>query len=103
MECLLKKGAEMIEEVSASEELDAGLISTAQRVEHYEIARYAGVSTYAKRLGEDAAVPLLRQTLREEIKTYKKLSQLAGRINLEAANCKESHGGGSQSRMEATA
>jgi len=103
MECLLKKGAEMIEEVSASEELDAGLISTAQRVEHYEIARYAGVSTYAKRLGEDAAVPLLRQTLREEIKTYKKLSQLAGRINLEAANCKESEGGGSQSRMEATA
>jgi hypothetical protein len=48
-------------------------------------------------------VPLLRQTLREEIKTYKKLSQLAGRINLEAANCKESDGGGSQSRMEATA
>ena len=98
MECLIKEGAEMIEEVSASEELDAGLISTAQRVEYYEIARYGGVSTYAKRLGEDEAVPLLRQTLREEIETYRKLSQLADRINLDAANSNESDGGSSQSR-----
>ena len=98
MEGLIKEGAEMIEEVSAPEELDAGLISAAQRVEHYEIAGYGGVSTYAKRLGEDEAVLLLRQTLREEIETHKKLSQLADRINLDAANSNESDGGSSQSR-----
>src|ERR1700694_2254545 len=48
MEGLIKEGAEMIEEAPAPEELDAGLISAAQRVEHYEIAGYGCVSTYAK-------------------------------------------------------
>ena len=101
MEGLIKEGAEMIEGVPAPEELDAGLISVAQRVEHYEIAGYGGVSTYAKRLGEDEAVLLLRQTLREEIETHKKLSQLADRSKLEAANSTESDGGSSQFEEEA--
>src|ERR1700730_12678994 len=56
MEGLVQEGAEMIEEVPAPEELDAGLISAAQRVEHYEIAGYGCVSTYAKILGEDQAL-----------------------------------------------
>src|SRR6202140_5778468 len=56
MEGLIQEGAEMIEEDSAPEELDAGLISAAQRVEHYEIAGYGCVSTYAKLLGEDQAI-----------------------------------------------
>src|SRR6202162_2633587 len=97
MEGLIKEGAEMIEEDPAPEELDAGLISAAQHVEHYEIAGYGCVSTYAKLLGEDQAVSLLRQTLEEEKETDKKLTQLAGRINLEAAESKESDGGSSES------
>jgi ferritin-like metal-binding protein YciE len=86
MEGLIKEGAEMIEEDPEPEELDAGLISAAQRVEHYEIAAYGCVSTYAKLLGEEAAMALLRKTLEEEKETDKKLTQLSGHINVEAAN-----------------
>jgi ferritin-like metal-binding protein YciE len=75
----------MIEEDPAPEELDAGLISAAQRVEHYEIAGYGCVSTYANLLGEDQAESLLRQTLEEEKETDEKLTELAEKINLEAA------------------
>lgn len=89
MEGLIKEGAEIIEEDPASNELDAGLIAAAQRVEHYEIAGYGCVTTYAKLLGEDKAVSFLKQTLEEEKETDKKLTQLAGNINLEAANSEE--------------
>jgi ferritin-like metal-binding protein YciE len=75
----------MIAEDLPPEELDAGLISAAQRVEHYEIAGYGCVSTYAKLLGEDVAESLLRQTLEEEKQADEKLSDLASSINLEAA------------------
>jgi len=90
MEGLIKEGGEMIEEDPAPEELDAGLISAAQRVEHYEIAGYGCVSTYAKLLGEDEAESLLRETLEEEKKTDAKLTELAENINLEAASSDES-------------
>src|SRR5580700_8161337 len=86
MEGLIKEGGEMIEEDPAPEELDAGLISAAQRVEHYEIAGYGCVSTYAKLLREDTAESLLRQTLEEEKETDEELTDLASRINLEAAS-----------------
>lgn len=86
MEGLIKEGAEMIEEDKAPEELDAGLISAAQRVEHYEMAGYGCVATYAKLLGEDEAESLLRDTLEEERATDKKLTQLSGDINVEVAN-----------------
>jgi ferritin-like metal-binding protein YciE len=88
----------MIEEDLAPEELDAGLISAAQRVEHYEIAGYGCVSTYAKLLGEDEAASLLRQTLEEEKQTDQKLTELAGNINLEAADSAESEASGNQSK-----
>ena len=90
MEGLIKEGAEMIEEDPAPEELDAGLISAAQRVEHYEIAAYGCVRTYAELLGEDDAVALLAQTLEEEKETDQTLTELAGNINLEAAESGES-------------
>src|SRR5580698_7292584 len=93
MEGLIKEGGEMIEEDPAPEELDAGLISAAQRVEHYEIAGYGCVSTYAKLLGEDEAISLLRLTLKEEKETDEKLTQLAGSINLEAVESGESEAG----------
>jgi len=94
MQGLIMEGAEMIEEDPAPEELDAGLISAAQRVEHYEIAGYGCVSTYAKLLGENQAASLLRQTLEEEKETDQKLTQLAGSINLEAAESEEPENGG---------
>jgi ferritin-like metal-binding protein YciE len=100
MEGLIQEGSEMIEEDPAPEELDAGLISAAQRVEHYEIAGYGCVSTYAKLLGEDQAISLLRLTLQEEKETDEKLTELAGSINLEAV---ESEPPGSRSRKAKTA
>jgi len=65
--------------------MDAGLIAAAQRVEHYEIAGYGCVRTYAKLLGNEQAAKLLQQTLDEEGNTDKKLTDLAESvINLEA-------------------
>jgi ferritin-like metal-binding protein YciE len=102
MEGLIKEGGELIAEDPVPEELDAGLISAAQRVEHYEIAGYGCVSTYAKILGEDQAVLLLRQTLEEEKETDKKLTQLAGQINIEAASSEESDAGSKSGKAAKT-
>jgi ferritin-like metal-binding protein YciE len=103
MEGLIKEGGELIAEDPAPEELDAGLISAAQRVEHYEMAGYGCVCAYAKLLGEDQAVSLLWRTLEEEKETDKKLTQLSGQINLEAAETDETHGGNGQAKKAATA
>jgi ferritin-like metal-binding protein YciE len=103
MEGLIHEGGELIVENPAPEELDAGLISAAQRVEHYEIAGYGCVCAYAKLLGEDQAIALLRQTLEEEKETDKKLTELSGRINLEAADAVETHVGNGHSKRAATA
>jgi ferritin-like metal-binding protein YciE len=85
MEGLVKEGEEMIKEDELEgEALDAGLISAAQRVEHYEIAAYGCVRTYAKLLGQDDAAELLEQTLGEEKETDQKLTMLAENINVEA-------------------
>lgn len=64
---------------------DAGLISAAQRVEHYEIAAYASVRTYASLLQDQTAVSLLQQTLEEEKETDQKLTKLAENINIVAS------------------
>ena len=85
MEGLIEEGKEMMEEDLDGEAKDAGLISAAQRVEHYEIAAYGCVRTYAKILGEEEAASLLEQTLEEEKETDQKLTELAENINLEAA------------------
>jgi len=67
--------------------LDAGLISAAQRVEHYEIAGYGSVRTYAETLGERDAATLLQQTLDEEGAADRRLTQLAESvINAQAAH-----------------
>jgi len=84
MEGLLKEGAEMIKEDAEDDVRDAGLISAAQRVEHYEIAGYGTARTYAKLLGDNKGAKLLQQTLDEEGATDKKLTQLAERINVAA-------------------
>ena len=84
MEGLLEEGKEVLQEDMDDETRDAALIAAAQRVEHYEIAGYGTVRTYAQLLGEDEAVKLLQQTLDEEGMTDKKLSALAEAINVEA-------------------
>jgi ferritin-like metal-binding protein YciE len=85
MEGLVDEGEELIHEKPEPSVLDAGLISAAQRVEHYEIAGYGSVRTYAKLLGNNTAAEILQTTLDEEGETDKKLTQLAERlINVQA-------------------
>lgn len=85
MEGLIKEGEEMIKAKGDAAAIDAGLIAAAQRVEHYEIAGYGCVRTYARLLGEQQAVSLLQQTLDEEGQTDQQLTALAEQvINLEA-------------------
>ncbi len=86
MEGLIEEGKEMMEEDMEPEVMDAALIAAAQRIEHYEIAGYGTVRTYAQVLGEKEDARLLQQTLNEEGETDKKLTQLAeSSINIEAA------------------
>lgn len=85
MQGLIKEGDEMIKMKGEPAAIDAGLIAAAQRVEHYEIAGYGCVRTYAEQLGEQQSMQLLQQTLDEEGAADKKLTQLAEQvINLEA-------------------
>jgi ferritin-like metal-binding protein YciE len=89
MKGLVEEGSEIIEEDGEEHVIDAGLIAAAQKVEHYEIASYGTVRTWAEILGEDDAVELLQQTLDEEGETDKRLSELAQElINVEAAAAK---------------
>ncbi|MEO6865144.1 MAG: ferritin-like domain-containing protein [Gemmatimonadaceae bacterium] len=90
MEGVLKEGSELIKERLDKEVLDAGLISAAQHVEHYEMAGYGTVRTWAKLLGHEDHVALLQQTLDEERDTDLSLTKLAeSSINLEAADPEE--------------
>ncbi|HMC75557.1 MAG TPA: ferritin-like domain-containing protein [Vicinamibacterales bacterium] len=83
-EGLIEEGKEAMEEFE-DETLDAALIGAAQRVEHYEIAAYGTARAHAELLGFTKAARLLQQTLDEETRTDKKLSQLAESIvNVEA-------------------
>jgi ferritin-like metal-binding protein YciE len=80
MEGLIKEGEEMIGEKGDKATRDAGLIAAAQRVEHYEIAGYGTVRTYADQLGMQDHARLLQQTLDEEGQTDHRLTRLAERI-----------------------
>lgn len=85
MKGLVEEGSEVIEENAASEVKDAALIASAQRVEHYEIAGYGAARTFAQTLGLNDAAKLLQQTLDEEGKADKKLTQIAeSRVNEQA-------------------
>jgi ferritin-like metal-binding protein YciE len=84
MEGLVAEGQEIMGEDFEDDVMDAALISAAQRVEHYEIAAYGTVRTYAELLGEDTAVQLLEQTLEEEKETDQKLTDMASEINVKA-------------------
>lgn len=85
MEGLLEEGKELMSEDAAPTVMDAALIAAAQRVEHYEMAGYGCVRTFAQLLGFDDAASLLQETLDEEGAADKKLTKLAETvINAEA-------------------
>ena len=84
MEGLLAEGKELMEEDAEEDVLDAGLIASAQHVEHYEIAGYGCVRTYAQLLGMDKVAKLFQHTLDEEKETDELLSGLAENINVQA-------------------
>src|SRR4051812_46646974 len=87
MEGLLAEGTDLISEKPEPDVLDAGLISAAQHVEHYEIAGYGTVRTYARQLGFQAQAELLQRTLDEEGETDQLLTTLAtSSINIDAEN-----------------
>jgi ferritin-like metal-binding protein YciE len=85
----LREGEEVMKEYAGSPSLDAGMIAAAQAVEHYEMARYGTLMTWAKQLGHTDAIALLDETLQEEKVTDDLLTQLAEEIaNPEAADAK---------------
>lgn len=99
MEGLLEEGEDLISESKNihPDVLDAGLIAAAQRVEHYEIAGYGTVRTYANLLGHNEAAELLQQTLDEEKETDQKLTELAeSGVNIQAT---EDEAGSSTKKM----
>ena len=77
IEGILEEGKEIMEEYKDSPALDAGLISAAQAVEHYEITRYGTLATWADELGNSEGAKLLKMTLNEEETTDETLSELA--------------------------
>jgi ferritin-like metal-binding protein YciE len=87
MQGIIEEGKEVMEEDAEDDVMDAALIGAAQKVEHYEIATYGTLCTYAEMLGLKEAKRLLGQNLEEEKMTDQKLTALAESvINLEAAD-----------------
>src|SRR5712691_2907280 len=85
MKGLIEEGSEMMSEDGLDSVIDAGIIGAAQKVEHYEMASYGTVRTFASLLGEDEAEDLLQETLDEEGEADKKLTEIAeSMVNEEA-------------------
>jgi ferritin-like metal-binding protein YciE len=85
MQGLLEEGSELLEEDIEPAVLDAGIIASAQKVEHYEICSYGTLRTFAEQLGENQAARLLEETLQEEKEADEELTRLATQgINVEA-------------------
>jgi len=77
MKGLIQEGSEILEEDGETSVRDAGIIVAAQKVEHYEIAGYGSVRTFAHLLGQNKAAELLQATLDEESETNEVLNRLA--------------------------
>ncbi|HEX3879905.1 MAG TPA: ferritin-like domain-containing protein [Bryobacteraceae bacterium] len=85
MQGVLSEGDELIGYDAPPEVRDAAIITACQRVEHYEIAVYGTVRTYAEQLGHERAAAVLQETLDEEYAADEKLTDIAsGRVNIEA-------------------
>jgi len=90
MDGLMKEGEEIMKESEEGAMCDAGIISAAQKVEHYEIASYGILRQFAETLGLDDAVELLEATLEEEKAADEKLTEVAvSAVNIEAAQEQE--------------
>jgi ferritin-like metal-binding protein YciE len=86
IEGLVEEGKEVMTEAQSGEVMDAGLIAAAQAVEHYEIARYGTLRSWAEQLGMKEAAKLLGQTLSEEKQTDELLNKIAmSSVNRKAA------------------
>ena len=90
---IIQEGNELMDEGFEGSVMDAALIGAAQRAEHYEIAAYGCVRTWAKELGEDDAAELLAKTLNEEKETDAKLTEIARRVNPSAMPEGQNRGG----------
>jgi len=84
MKGVLTEGSSVLEEIEAGDVRDAGIISAAQRVEHYEMAGYGAVREYAILLGMDEVASLLEETLKEEKAADQKLSKISKSVNSSA-------------------
>lgn len=85
MQGLIEEGQEVMKEEGSAAAKDAGLIAAAQKVEHYEIATYGTLRTYAREMGHTKEADMLQQTLDEESQTNEKLTKLAVQhINVKA-------------------
>lgn len=83
---LIDEGKEALKGNGEDSSVDALLIASAQKVEHYEIAAYGSVCTFAKQIQQDGVADILHQTLDEEKKADEKLTQIAeSSVNVEAA------------------
>ena len=83
---IIEEGEETMDDFEDSPALDAGILAGAQAIEHYEIARYGALKTWAMQLGMKDAVKLIDQSLQEEKKTDLLLSDLAEKsVNIKAA------------------
>jgi ferritin-like metal-binding protein YciE len=80
MKGLIEEGSEILKEDGEDSVLDAGIIVAAQKVEHYEIASYGSVRTFANLLNQDEPARLLQSTLDEESETNEILNGLAESI-----------------------
>src|SRR5437764_15459004 len=80
MKGLIEEGSEILQEEGDESVIDAGIIVAAQKVEHYEIAGYGSVRTFAEVLGKDKQAELLQETLEEESEANELLNKLAGAI-----------------------
>jgi len=85
MQGVLAEGDEMVGKDATPAVRDAAIISSCQRVEHYEISAYGTVRTYAEQMGHQRAAAILKQTPDEELAADKKLTQIAKSRNIQAA------------------
>ena len=84
MQGVIAEGSDLLDDIDDADLRDAAIISSAQRVEHYEMAGYGTARTYANLLGQDEAARLLEETLDEEKEADQELTTIAGEINVKA-------------------
>ena len=85
MEGLVKEASELLQEQKGKSSLDAAIIAAGQKVEHYEIASYGTVRSWAEQMGHEDAVELLKATLEEESAADQKLTEIAESLANETA------------------